>query len=158
MFAHPLEEARGCAQQMLTELRQVIPAFLARLDQRDRGGRWIDYFTQTRRSFESIARPFVDDLAIEPRAEVTLTDFDPEGETKVVAAALYSASVLPDDQLLERARQLSADDRAAILRAYVGDRANRPHKPGPPFERTTYRFDVLSHSRAVPPPPPPPLP
>ena len=30
MFAHPLEEVRGCAQQMLTELRQVIPAFLAR--------------------------------------------------------------------------------------------------------------------------------
>ena len=144
MFAHPLEEARGCARQMLTELRQVIPAFLARLDQRDRGGRWIDYFTQTRRSFESIARPFVDDLAIEPRAEVTLTDFDPEGETKVVAAALYSASVLPDDQLLERARQLSADDRAAILRAYVGDRANRRHKPGRAFERTSYRFDVLA--------------
>jgi len=33
MFAHPLEEVRGCAQQMLTELRHVIPAFLARVDQ-----------------------------------------------------------------------------------------------------------------------------
>ena len=37
MFAHPLEEVRGCAQQMLTELRHVIPAFLARLDQPNRG-------------------------------------------------------------------------------------------------------------------------
>src|SRR5256885_6853609 len=106
MFAHPLEEVRGCAQQMLTELRHVIPAFLARLDQPNRGGRWVDYFTQTRSTFETVARRFVDDVAIEPRAEVTLTDFDPEGETKVVAAALYAVSALPDDQLLARARQL----------------------------------------------------
>ena len=75
---------------------------------------------------------------------MTLTDFDPEGETKVVAAALYSASALPDDQLLALARRLSPDDRAAILRAYVGTRANRRHKPGRAFERTSYRFDVLA--------------
>src|SRR5207245_4002762 len=106
MFAHPLEEVRGCAQQMLTELRHVIPAFLARLDQPGRGGRWIEYLTETRRAFDALARPFVDDLPVEPRSEVALTDFDPEGETKVVASALYSVSALPDDQLLAHARAL----------------------------------------------------
>jgi thymidylate synthase ThyX len=144
MFAHPLDEVRGCAQQMLAELRHVIPAFLARVDQPDRGGRWIDYFTDTRRAFGAIAAPLVADAIAEPRDEVTLTDFDPEGETKVVAAALYTASALPDDQLLAIARRLSPDDRAAILRAYVGTRANRRHKPGRAFERTSYRFDILA--------------
>ena len=130
---------------MLAELRQVIPAFLARLDQPNRGGRWIEYFADTRRTFEAAAQPFVDDVAgRRPRGEVTLTDFDPDGETKVVAAALYSVSALPDDQLLAVARRMSADDRAALLRAYVGDRANRRHKPGRAFERTSYRFDVLA--------------
>ena len=143
MFAHPLEEARGCAQQMLTELRHVIPAFLARIDQPDRGGRWTDYFAETRRTFDAVAAPLVD-AAAEPRDEVTLTDFDPDGETKVVAAALYNVSALPDDQLLAIARGLSPDDRAAILRAYAGTRANRRHKPGRAFERTSYRFDVLA--------------
>ena len=144
MFAHPLEEVRSCAQQMLVELRHVIPAFLARLDQPDRGGRWIDYFAETRRAFAAAAAPFLAGTAAEPRDEVTLTDFDPEGETKVVAAALYNASALPDDQLLAIARRLSPDDRAAILRAYAGTRANRRHKPGRAFERTSYRFDVLA--------------
>ena len=143
MFAHPLEEARGCAQQMLTELRHVIPAFVARIDQPDRGGRWTDYFAETRRTFDAVAAPLVD-AAAEPRDEVTLTDFDPDGETKVVAAALYNVSALPDDQLLAIARGLSPDDRAAILRAYAGTRANRRHKPGRAFERTSYRFDVLA--------------
>ncbi|HJZ75466.1 MAG TPA: FAD-dependent thymidylate synthase [Vicinamibacterales bacterium] len=144
MFAHPLEEVRGCARQMLGELRQVIPAFLARLDQPNRGGRWIEYFAETRHDVARAAAPYLDALEAEPRDEVTLTDFDPEGETKVVAAALYAVATLPDDQLIAVARQMSADDRAALLRAYVGHRTNRRHKPGRAFERTSYRFDILT--------------
>jgi Thymidylate synthase complementing protein len=73
-----------------------------------------------------------------------LTDFDPEGEVKIVASALYAVSDLPDDQLMGIARRLSATERASILRAYVGDRANRRHRPGRAFERATYRFDILT--------------
>jgi hypothetical protein len=39
---------------------------------------------------------------------------------------------------------MSAGDRAALLTAYVGTRANRRHKPGRAFERTSYRFDILA--------------
>jgi thymidylate synthase ThyX len=145
MFAHPLAEVRDCATAMLTELRQLIPAFLARLDQPDRGGRWIEYLAETRRTFAATAAAIVDDAVADARTdEVVLTDFDPDGEIKVVAAALYSTCALPDDQLLALARTLSADERAALLRAYVGARANRRHKPGRAFERTHYRFDVLA--------------
>jgi thymidylate synthase ThyX len=144
MFAHPLREVRDCGQQMLTELRHVIPAFLARLDQPNRGGRWVEYFAETKRGFDAIAEPILAEAAAETRGEVTLTDFDPDGETKVVAAALYSASALPDDQLLTIARRISHDERAALLRAYVGTRANRRHTPGRAFERTSYRFDILA--------------
>jgi thymidylate synthase ThyX len=144
MFAHPLEEVRSHAQSMLVELRQVIPAFLARIDQRDRGGRWIEYLADTRRGFDAAARPIVASLTAEERPDVTLTEFDPDGEIKVVASALYPVSRLPDDQLLAIARRMTADERAALLRAYVGDRTNRRHKPGRAFERTQYRFDVLA--------------
>ena len=144
MFANPIEEVRAHARLILDELRVVIPAFLSRVDQPNRGGQWIEYLAATRRDFEAFARPFVTGVAAESRPEVTLTDFDPEGETKVVAAALYASSDLADDQLLAIARSLSADDRSALLRAYVGRRGNRRHKPGRAFERTTYRFDVLA--------------
>ncbi len=40
---------------MLAELRQVIPAFLARVDQPNRGGRWIEYLADTRRAFDAAA-------------------------------------------------------------------------------------------------------
>jgi thymidylate synthase ThyX len=144
MFAHPLDEVRSCAQQILAELRHLIPAFLSRVDQPNRGGRSIEYLAATRRDFADAAAPFLSGVDAEPRDEVTLTDFDPDGELKVVAAALYAASTLPDNQLLARARQLSRDERTTLLKAYIGDRANRRHKPGRAFERTSYRFDILA--------------
>jgi thymidylate synthase ThyX len=144
MFAHPVDEVRSHAALMLNELRQVMPAFLTRVDVPSRGGRWVDYFEQTRDRFEAVAAPFVSRVEAGSRDEVMLTEFDPDGETKVVASALYSASTLPDDQLLAIARRMPVDDRVALLRAYVGERSNRRHKPGRAFERTHYRFDVLA--------------
>jgi Thymidylate synthase complementing protein len=144
MFAHPLQEVQAHADAMLAELRLIIPAFLTRIDQPNRGGVWIEYLANTRRAVQSQAEELLDGIDAEPRPEVVLADFDPDGEAKVVAAALYAASALPDDQLMAIARRLSADDRAALLKAYVGQRANRRHKPGRAFERTTYRFDILS--------------
>jgi thymidylate synthase ThyX len=144
MFGHPLAEVRAHARMMADELRTVIPAFLARVEQPDRGGRWTRYLADTRRGTQTAAGAALAGIDPEPREEVTLTDFDPEGETKVVAAALYAVSELPDDQLLEIARGMPAAERATLLSAYVGDRVNRRHKPGRAFERTSYRFDVLT--------------
>jgi thymidylate synthase ThyX len=144
MRAHPLEEVRACADMLLAELQQIMPAFLARVEQPARGGRWIQYLADTRARTADMVRALVSEARPDARDEVTLTEFDPEGEVKVVASAMYAATNLPDDQLLRIAREMPADARAAVLRAYVGDRANRRHKPGRAFERTRYRFDVLT--------------
>ena len=143
MRAHPLDEVRACADAMLTELRKVIPAFLARVDVPERGGRWTEYLKAAREGVEACAEA-LGDVAAESRPEVSLTDFDPDGEIKVVAAALYAGSDLPDDQLLAVAHRMTSSERAAVLHAEVGDRTNRRHRPGRAFERTAYRFDVLT--------------
>jgi thymidylate synthase ThyX len=144
MRAHPLAEARDCADAMLRELRTVIPAFLTRVDAPDRGVVWSTYLAETRAAAVDVAQGVLAGLAPEPRDEVTLTEFDPDGEIKVVAAALYATAALPDDQLLATARRLSEAERTAILEAYVGKRHNRRHRPGRALERTAYRFDVLA--------------
>jgi thymidylate synthase ThyX len=136
MRAHPLEEVRAYAALMLVELRKVIPAFLRRVDVPDRGGAWTTYLAETRAAVERAAEQALADAAPAPREEVTLTDYDPDGEIKVVAAALYAVSALPDDQLLAAARRMSEGERAAVFTEYVGKRTNRRHKPGRAFERT----------------------
>ena len=143
MRAHPLREVRDYAELMFVELDRVIPAFLRRLSRPERGGVWARYLEDTREATAAVAVRLLEGIEPAPRPEVTLTDFDPEGEVKVVAAALYAVSRLPDDQLLGVARALSLDERRQVLEAYVGRRENRRHKPGRAFERTAYRFDVL---------------
>jgi thymidylate synthase ThyX len=144
MRAHPLPEARAYAALMLHELRKVIPSFLTRVDRADRGVAWSDYLERTRVDTEAVVARIFGSEEVEPRPAVALTDFDPEGEDKVLAAICYPHVALPDDQVLRRVRALGADDRLALIRAYVGDRSNRRHKPGRAFERTGYRFDVMT--------------
>jgi len=142
--AHPLAEARGLAEALLAELRLVVPAFTRRLDQPERGGVWTAYLEATRAATAAAADRLLGAVVADAAPEVSLTEYDPEGEDKVVAAALYPHATLPDAQLLALVRGLDSAARAAVLRACVGERANRRHKPGRAFERTAYRFDVLT--------------
>jgi thymidylate synthase ThyX len=144
MAAHPLEEVRNYGDMMLEELRKVIPSFLSRVDLPDRGGASSDYLAGTREALEKLVPEAHTPAA--PRAaafSVDLTDWDPEAEVKLTAAALYAVSELSDAELLSRARAMSVAERAEVIAALVGDRSNRRHKPGRAMERTGYRFDVV---------------
>jgi len=144
MAAHPLPEARQYAGLMLHELRKVIPSFLRRVDLPDRGGAWSDYLASTRSDTSTLVEQLFGDLPVDDVAEVTLVDFDPDAENKLLAAICYAHSHLPETMLLDRVSRLGSDERRQLITAYVGDRSNRRHKPGRAFERVGYRFDVLS--------------
>ena len=147
MRLHPLPEARRYADLMLEELRKVIPSFLQRVDIPARGGVWAQYLATTRDETDEVVNRLWPDAHKgegDLGPSVRLVDFDPEGEDKVLAAICYPHTALDDVELLRRVRDLGAEDRLALVRAYVGQRANRRHKPGRAFERTDYRFDVVS--------------
>ena len=144
MRAHPLPEARHYADMMLLELRKVIPSFLRRVDLEDRGVAWSGYLESTAAGTQALADRFFGDAIATEVPEVSLVDFDPDGENKIVAAALYSRSHLPESQILAAVEKMSTAEKTDVLSAYVGDRSNRRHRPGRAFERTDYRFDILS--------------
>ena len=144
MRAHPLAETREVAGLMLHELRRVIPAFLQRVDRPDRGIRWSDYLEACERETRARSSAITAGLGLDSDHGVTLADFDPEGEIKVVATALYAASAVPLDHLLALARCMTTEERVRVLRAYAGNRENRRHRPGRAFEHATYTFDVVS--------------
>ncbi|MCX7620412.1 MAG: FAD-dependent thymidylate synthase [Acidimicrobiales bacterium] len=146
MRAHPLPEAASYAELMLTELRKVIPSFLKRVDLPDRGIAWSDYLSSTRSAMEEIATRIFppEDLEPDEAPLVTLVEFDPDAEIRLVTAMLYPYTHLPEVQVEEHVRKMTVEERLAVIRAYVGDRANRRHKPGRALERAFYRFDVLA--------------
>ena len=91
-----------------------------------------------------LVRSLFGDTPVDHADAVELVDFDPQAEDKLLTAICYPYSNLPEHQVADRVRALGADERASLIRAYVGDRENRRHKPGRAFERVDYRFDVLS--------------
>jgi hypothetical protein len=131
---------------MLTELRKVIPSFLRRVDQPDRGGRWSQYLVDTATETDLAVRALFDNGEADDSTteSVTLTDFDPDGEDKLLCAICYTHTNRSEAEISRRIARMSHDEKVALIRAYVGDRTNRRHRPGRAFERTDYRFDILS--------------
>ena len=145
MRSHPLPEARQYAGLMLTELRKVIPSFLKRVDLDDRGVAWSTYLASTRTAMEDLTgRLFPDGTDVAEAPSVQLVEFDPDGEIRMVAAMLYPYTHLPEAQIERKVRAMTSAERLEVVRAYVGERSNRRHKPGRALERTRYRFDVLA--------------
>lgn len=153
MRVHPLPEARAYAEMMLEELRKVIPSFLQRVDRPDRGGAWSSYLERTGAETARVVGELFPDLLAAPerppsgpsgRPSVTLVDFDPEGEEKVLTAICAPRLGCSEEEVAGRVARLGAEERRALLAAYVGERTNRRHRPGRAFERTSYRFEVVS--------------
>jgi len=80
----------------------------------------------------------------EPTETVRLVSYDPDGETRVLEAIVFGNSTHSHDEAQKRVEAMSAPERAALLSTYVGDRKNRRHRPGRAFERTDYRFELVT--------------
>jgi thymidylate synthase ThyX len=144
--AHPLPEARSCADLLLEELRQVIPAFLVRVDRDDRGVAWSRYLAETADETAKVVDAVLGEAAgaaAEPPS-VRLTEFDPAAEDKVLTAIAYPHLAVGEAAVAAGVVRLGADERARLLAAYVGERRNRRHRPGRAFERAVYTFDVVA--------------
>ena len=154
MRAHPLPEARDYSDLMLTELRKVIPSWVRRVDVADRGSAWSKY----RENNDAAMADLVTALfgpdgagsadATSPSAgagpEVTLVDWDAQAEVKVVTAMLYPYSHLSEEELAARVQVMPLSQRLEIMDKYAGERLNRRHRPGRAFERTDYRFELVT--------------
>lgn len=145
MRSHPLPEARSYAAMILAELRKVIPSFLRRVDQADRGEVWSNYLGERRAQMDEIAQTlFPEATPCDDADDVELVDFDPDAEVKLITAMLYPSTHLSERQIAAHVANMTTTERIDAVNAYVGERVNRRHKPGRALERVDYRFDILT--------------
>jgi len=145
MRANPLPEVREYAQMMMTELMKVIPSFLKRVEIAERGGAWSAYLAQTRGATRDLVRStWRDPDAPVPAESVRLAAFDPQGEHRVAEAIVFANSAMPDAEIVRRVAAMNELERAHLITTYVGRRLNRRHRPGRAFERTDYRFELVT--------------
>jgi thymidylate synthase ThyX len=147
LLAHPLPEAREIGRQMLDAMKAVMPSFVARVERPERGGEWISFLESRERVGERWAarlgldREPGDDGAGGPSVRLLHVDGD---EESLLAALLFEAAGVGEEETRIRLAALGADERAELLGDLVGERANRRHRPGRGFEALRYRFEIVS--------------
>jgi thymidylate synthase ThyX len=145
LMASPLPEAREFGGMILTELKQVMPSFVSRVERPDRGGEWVSYLEQRRGQTEK----WVSRLGLDRRdagdgtPSVELVHVD-GSEENLLSSCLFEAAATPETEILARLDVLDANERAELLAAMVGERGNRRHRPGRGFEALRYRFEIVS--------------
>jgi thymidylate synthase ThyX len=145
LMASPLPEAREYGGMILAELQRVMPSFVSRVERPERGGEWISYLERRREQTESwVARLGLDRRGGgEDAPAVELIHVD-GSEEDLLAACLFEAASASETEILARIDVLDRDERAQLLAAMVGERANRRHRPGRGFEALRYRFEIVS--------------
>ncbi|MDH3724536.1 MAG: FAD-dependent thymidylate synthase, partial [Thermoleophilia bacterium] len=144
MRAHPLAEARECAEAMLHELRRVIPSFLTRVDREDRGGVHSAYLSDIDAAAAELAQEISPSARLDEESPtVRLVDFDPDAERRVLAHALLPHTNQSLARVIAAVDRLGAAERHDALMRLAGDRSNRRHKPGRALEAATYTFEIV---------------
>ena len=157
MRAHPLPEARHYADMMLDELRKVIPSFLQRVDVPARGGEWSDYLASTRdRTARARGAPVAASSA--PARHRRRRRGDGDGRRP----RSRSSTSIPTGRRRSWSRPVSRTWAAASGRRPAGcaNSATRTGSrcwrrtsatgatvgidPGRAFERTDYRFELVT--------------
>jgi thymidylate synthase ThyX len=143
LLAHPLPEARDYGRQILEAVQAVMPSFVSRVERPDRGGEWVSYLQER----DAGAAAWVQRLGLEgtdsAHASVRLLHVDGD-EDALLAALLFEAAGVGEEETRIRLAALSGDERAALLAELVGERRNRRHRPGRGFEALRYRFEVVA--------------
>ncbi|MCA1656751.1 MAG: FAD-dependent thymidylate synthase, partial [Actinobacteria bacterium] len=146
LLASPLPEAREMAAMVLSELKVVMPSFVARVDRPDRGGEWVGYLERRAVAAERwSARLGLDRARDAQRAGPSVQLLSVEGsEDDLLAALLFEGGAASEEEGRKAVRALSPDERATMLSELVGERRNRRHRPGRGLEALRYRFEVIS--------------
>jgi thymidylate synthase ThyX len=145
LLAHPLAEARAYGEMLLAELEAVMPSFVARVPRPDRGGRWIEYLRERSDAATAVAARLGLDEATEEDAAPSVRLVRAHGsEEELLAALVYEASAVGEEQALAAVGRLAPEERTALVRDLVATRENRRHRPGRGFETLTYRFEIVS--------------
>jgi thymidylate synthase ThyX len=130
MLSHPLEEVRRIGRETKEIASAEVPTLLKYVEAKP-------YLIETRRALSKLAAT----NAPEPSPMLRLVAYDPEGEIKVLAAALFEHGWGSYLDLLERMRAASPQERQEVAQAILGPRG-KFDVPLRALEHTVYTFET----------------
>ena len=143
MAASPLPEVRELGFQLGRELALVILAFTKRAGS-ERGRDHSSYLREREIVMETWTAG-LPDSEHRPQPAVTVVDYEPAAEDKIVAALLYPHSQLPLEELRHAVAGMPAAQKLAIVQAHLDGRVSRHRRPGRAFEMADYTVELCAN-------------
>ncbi|OGV89997.1 hypothetical protein A2Z41_03180 [Microgenomates group bacterium RBG_19FT_COMBO_39_10] len=141
--ASELGENQELGQLLEEEIRKISPPLVGRFE-KDFGQQAVEYRAGVTREAKLLAGEYLMGTeSDEFKKGVVLRSYDLQGEDKVIAMILWPGCDLSNKQVLETVRQLSFEDKEAIVRRYVGQRLDRRIKPGRAFEEAILSYGIV---------------
>jgi thymidylate synthase ThyX len=129
MLSHPLAEVRQVGEEIKDAALAEVPTLV----------KYADAFPY----LEDISKEFNHKEKKERKGDwCTLIDFDPEGEVKVLAAALYRFGGMSFPRALKRVRSTQEVEREKLAEALLGTLGEHD-TPLRELEHTAYTFDLI---------------
>ena len=144
MLSHPLAEVRAIGEEVKRVAKTETPTLVKYAEP-------VSYQVETAEDFYhrehgehgEEKRISVDSVRSLANSEwCQLIDFDPKGEIKVLAAAMYRFGEMPFAAALERVRAITDAERGQLAGSLLG-RMDRHDTPLRELEHTAYTFDLL---------------
>lgn len=146
-LAHPLGEVRWAGNRAHEELNRVIPSLLRRVGT-DKAAGYQETLGQRRTRMAPFVEEFLRDETVihapSDRWSVSLVEYDPDGESKVITGMLYDApgNHCTWEHTLTAVRRMSQENRARIVAEYLAGHDERWQKVGRALENTFLRFEI----------------
>jgi thymidylate synthase ThyX len=143
MLSHPLAEVRLIGEEVKRVAKAETPTLVKYAEP-------VEYLVKTTEEFNRRDREErgENDKKISANSAFSavewcqLIDFDPDGETKILAAAIYRFGEMPFTAALDRVRAMTEVERGQLAESLLGwmDRHDTPLRE---LEHTTYTFDLV---------------
>jgi thymidylate synthase ThyX len=135
MLSHPLKEMQEIAQEIKRVALQITPTLIQFAD-------YNEYFHDTREALEKKTQEIMGDAEISPADPVKIVNYDKDAEKKLVTALLYPGSKYSYEQIYDKVKSMSDDERANVVDEALSRRSDYD-APIRELEHVYYTYDIL---------------
>ena len=135
LLSHHLDEMRDIGSMLKKEVLKIIPTLVKYSD-------YNPYISETNVAMEKLTPGILKLNSIESTSPVTLVDYDPEAEDKLVTAILYRYSKYPFKQIKKLVKKMDKKSKEKIVDEFL-NKMNKHDWPLRELEHINYTFDIM---------------
>lgn len=141
---HQLGEVRWAANATYEEIYKIAPSFLRRVKDDGNKEKAAEYQQYISGKTQRVSKHVPKELPESSAAAVSLVEYDPQGENKIITGILYNAdtNTASWEATLSAVQKMSEKEKREILNTYLEGRTQRWQKVGRAFENAYVRFDI----------------